>query len=135
MQASPTPILLTLAALGCAPAGPSPADGEAPLTGRWGGEHVALTLSDQGGTVEYDCAHGGISEPVRSAAGRFAAAGVHVREHGGPVRVDERPDSLPARYVGTVSGDRLTLQVVVGPDTLGPFALRRGAEPRLYKCL
>jgi hypothetical protein len=58
-----------------------------------------------------------------------------VREHGGPVRVGEVPDSVPARYVGRVDGDRMTLRVLVGRDTLGPFELRRGAEPQLFKCL
>jgi hypothetical protein len=69
--------------------------------------------------------------------GEFEAIGVHVREHGGPVREGERPDSIPARYVGRVTGDRMTLRVYAGsrPDTLGPFELRRGGEPRLFKCL
>jgi hypothetical protein len=58
-----------------------------------------------------------------------------VREHGGPIRVGEVPDSLPARYAGHVRGDRMTLRVLVGADTLGPFELRRGAEPQLFKCL
>jgi hypothetical protein len=108
----------------------------APVGGRWGGAHIALTLTEAGGRIEYDCAHGGFSTPVRpDQAGRFEVAGVHVREHGGPIRVGEVPDSLPARYVGRVSGDRMTLRVVVGRDTIGPFELRRGAEPQLFKCL
>ena len=120
---------------GCSAAGPpAPAAGAA-LRGQWGGEHIALTLGDAGGRVEYDCAHGGIAGPVRPVAGRFETTGVHVREHGGPIREGERPDSLPARYLGRVRGDRLTLRVVVGADTLGPFDLRRGAAPRLVKCL
>jgi hypothetical protein len=124
-----------VATLACTAVGSSPSEG-APVLGRWGGPHAALTLTDSGGTIEYDCAHGGFGAPVRlDRAGRFEIAGVHVREHGGPIRVGEVPDSLPARYAGRVRGDRMTLRVLVSADTLGPFELRRGAEPQLFKCL
>jgi hypothetical protein len=107
-----------------------------PLTGHWGGEHIALTLTEAGGEIEYDCARGGISGPLRTDdAGRVDAIGVHVRGHGGPAREGERPDSVPARYLGRVRGDRLTLRVVAATDTLGPFELRRDAEPRIFRCL
>src|SRR5688500_4368763 len=126
---------IAAAAAGCTLPGPSPSDG-VPVTGAWGAAHAALTLTDAGGSIEYDCAHGARGSPLRpDAAGRFTVDGVHVREHGGPVRMGEVPDSLPARYVGRVSGDRMTLRVLVGADTLGPFELRRGAEPRLFRCL
>jgi hypothetical protein len=130
------PLVIGIAAtLQCTAIGPSPREGALVLS-RWGGAHVALTLTDSGGTIEYDCAHGGLGAPVRlDRAGRFNIAGVHVREHGGPIRVGEVPDSLPARYAGHVRGDRMTLRVLVGADTLGPFELRRGAEPQLFKCL
>ena len=107
-----------------------------PITGSWAGAHVALTLTETNGTINYDCAHGGLSEPIApNGAGRFDVRGVHVREHGGPVRVGEVPDSLPARYVGEVKGSRMTLRVVVGLDTLGPFELQRGEVPQLFRCL
>lgn len=122
------------AAAGCTGASSSPNDGT-PLLGAWGGEHIGLVLSETGGRVEYDCAHGGIAGPLTPSAGYVEATGVHVPEHGGPVREGERPDSLAARYVGRVRGDRLTLRVIVGADTLGPFELRRGAEARVLKCL
>jgi hypothetical protein len=136
MRYATLPLVIGIVAtLQCTMIGPSPAEGEL-VVGRWGGAHVALTLTDSGGTIEYDCAHGGLGAPVRlGRAGRFEIAGVHVREHGGPIRVGEVPDSLPARYAGQVRGDRMTLRVIVGADTLGPFELRRGAEPQLLKCL
>lgn len=111
---------------------------DTPVTGTWGGDHLRLELTSMGGDAEYDCAHGGLQEPITlDARGSFAVRGVHVREHGGPVREGERPDSVPARYVGRVDGDRMTMRVLVGarPDTLGPFALKRGAEARVFKCL
>lgn len=109
---------------------------EETVAGVWGGVHAELTLTAEGGTISYDCAHGGLEAPVRpDRAGRFEVTGVHVREHGGPVRVGEIPDSVPARYLGQVNGDRMVLSVLVGPDTLGPFALQRGVPPQLVRCL
>ena len=122
------------ASLQCTGASPGPGDG--PIVGAWGGRHVALTLTESGGAIEYDCAHGGLAAPIRPATdGRFDVPGVHVREHGGPVRDDEPVDSVPARYIGRIIGNSMTLRALVGSDTLGPFELKRGAAPLLLKCL
>jgi hypothetical protein len=107
-----------------------------PLTGAWGGRSAALSLTESGGTVEYDCAHGTISDPlVPDEDGAVRAAGVHVREHGGPVRDGEPVDAAPAIYVGSVRAGTLTLRVIVGAYTLGPFVVQRGVAPQLFKCL
>jgi hypothetical protein len=119
----------------CSSTGALPAS-DATITGQWGGAHASLTLTDSGGTITYDCAHGGLSAPVRpDGAGHFEVVGVHVPEHGGPVQIGEVPDTIPARYVGDVSADRMTLLVVAGANTLGPFALGRGTTPQLFRCL
>jgi len=111
-------------------------DGTLPLLGVFNGRSIALTLDARGGAVEYDCAHGGLLAPlIPDATGRFEVPGVHVLEHGGPIREGEVPDSLPARFEGVTRGDDLTLRVIVGVDTLGPFTLRRNGEIRLFKCL
>ena len=118
-------------------AGPPSARGDGtPVLGTWNGMHASLALADTGGTIEYDCAHGRIRAAVQpDGAGRFDAPGVHFRDHGGPVRIDEVPDSAPARYVGQVRGAVMNLRVFVGTDTLGPFTLRRDASPQLMRCL
>jgi hypothetical protein len=121
-------------AAGCGVTAPAPRD--AIVTGTWGGEHARLDLTASGGAVEYDCAHGSLAEPVRTdGAGRFTAAGFHVREHGGPIREGEVVDPVRALYLGSVVGDRLTLRVLAGGDTLGPFVLRQGGAARLTRCL
>ena len=120
---------------GCTVGGRLPSE-NAVLEGAWGGIHAGLTLTSEGGTIRYDCAHGTLDAPVRrDREGRFEVIGLHVREHGGPVRVGEALDSEPARYLGQVTGDRMVLQVLVGPDTLGPFTLQRGVAPQLFRCL
>lgn len=108
-----------------------------PLTGRWGGDHVGLTLDANGGTLDYDCAAGAIAGPlVPLGDGSFAAIGTHSPGHGGPEQVGEVHPDFAARYVGTVRGDRMTLTIKVANDVLiGPYSLRRGAEPMLMRCL
>lgn len=119
----------------CTTTGALSSGGE-PLTGQWGGPHVDLVLTGSGGTIAYDCAHGGLNAAVvPDGAGRFEVAGVHIREHGGPVRMGEHADSVPARYIGQVNRDRMNFRVFTGADTLGPFDVQRGAAPQLVRCL
>jgi hypothetical protein len=109
-----------------------------PVTGAWGGEHVGLMLTSTGGQLEYDCAGGAITEPlIPDPDGSFAADGTHTPGLGGPDRIDYVPPSYPARYTGKVSGETMTLRVAVPSRdlTLGPLRLRRGAEPRILRCL
>ena len=122
-------------ATGCSISSARPGTGVV-LVGDWGGPHAALTLEPTGGTIAYDCAHGGLSVPViPDGDGNFDVRGVHVRERGGPVRMGEIPDSAPARYVGRVDGSRMSLRVAVGADTLGPFQLQRSTPAQLVRCL
>ncbi len=126
-------IALLLLASGCATAPPV----GSPLTGRWGGEHAGLELTASGGTLDYDCAAGRIDGPVMPRPdGTFQATGRHTPGTGGPERVGVVPTSFAARYDGAVRGDRLTLRVRVENGMLvGPYTLRRGAEPMLLRCL
>ena len=109
-----------------------------PLTGSWGGMHVGLSLDAAGGRLDYDCAAGAITGPVLvDPAGRFRATGTHTPGTGGPVRQGEVPPAFPATYRGQVRGDAMTLTISVASRGLaiGPYQLRRGAEPRLLRCL
>src|SRR5689334_19032176 len=87
----------------------SPTPTELPQ-GRWGGEHVSLTVTAAGADLEFDCAHGRVEESLRlDARGQFSLRGVYVREHGGPVREGEPEDRRPALYLGQLEGSRLGL--------------------------
>lgn len=127
--------LLLAVAIACA--GAAPPERQA-LTGSWGGAHIGLTLTTEGGQVEYDCAHGTIKGPiVPDRAGRFDVPGTHTAEHGGPVREGEEGAGRPARYQGKVAGKRMTLTVTLtdSDEKVGTFTLTRDAAPRLTKCL
>ncbi len=106
--------------------------------GTWGGDHAGLTVTNDGGTLEYDCAAGTIEQPfLVDAAGRFDLVGTHVRGHGGPIRLDEQPDRHPARYTGTTDGRTMTLTVTMTDldQRVGTFTLTFGASPRIVRCL
>ena len=38
------------------------------MNGKWGGLGIAMEIGDRGGTVEFDCAHGTISEKLTTMA-------------------------------------------------------------------
>jgi len=104
-------------------------------SGTWGGEHVSLEVSNRGAMLEFDCAHGEITRPIKpDAHGRFNVPGTFTMEHGGPVRRDEKPSSAPARYSGQITGDTITLTVTRGKEKLGTYTLKRGEAPKLMKC-
>ena len=105
--------------------------------GVWGGPHVRLQVSDDGGAIEYDCGHGTLAQPlVLDAQGRFSVAGTHTRE-GGPVRIDIAPASQPVSYTGSVHGQTMTLTVTFkeSQQSIGTFTLTQGSGGRLWKCL
>jgi hypothetical protein len=106
--------------------------------GTWGGEHVFLTVSDKGATVEFDCAHGTVDEAfLLDSEGRFNLNGAYVREHGGPIHDGEPEDRHPASYFGRLQGSRVTLSARLTDDgtQIGPFTAQHGQPPGLFKCL
>ena len=105
--------------------------------GTWGGRHIQLQVRADGAGIEYDCANGAITGALElDAEGRFDLKGTHTQEHGGPARVDEDPDSHPARYEGRDSGQTMTLTVTLTDtnERVGTFTLTLGSEGRIFKC-
>ena len=106
--------------------------------GVWGGEHIKLDVHDTGAGFEFDCAHSTVSKPITlDGRNHFEAEGVYIREHGGPERPGQAPDSHPVRYAGRVEGDEMTVTVTLTDinRTIGTFTLVRGAAPMLMKCM
>lgn len=103
--------------------------------GDWGGEHVRLTVEDAGGQIEFDCAHGGLLEPLTlDPSGHFDVKGNLIGE-GGPVQKDAPENARPARYRGTTDGQHMSLEVTLeGGESAGTFALARSGRARLVKC-
>lgn len=106
--------------------------------GRWGGDHAELVVAESSATIEFDCAHGTLNVPIRvDADGRFDVAGTFTREQGGPIREDDPPVPLAARYVGTTDGRKttLTVRLLDAPFVpIGTYELVLGRSGRLFKC-
>ena len=105
--------------------------------GTWGGPHIRIEVGQGSATIEYDCANGTIDGPFTlDSKGRFNWRGTHNREHGGPIRIDEKPNSRAAIYSGFVNGDTMTLTVKLANtnEVLDSFTLRRGSTGRIFKC-
>jgi hypothetical protein len=104
--------------------------------GTWGGNHLTLEISENEVTLEFDCAHGTISQPLTlDETGRFAVAGTYVREGPGPVRQGAKQDT-EAQYSGRLSAGTLTIIVHVPDATdIGPFTLTEGRQGKVTKCL
>src|SRR4051794_24701604 len=112
----------------------SPAAGRAtgpPLEpGTWGGDRAILTVVKDGAEVEFECARGRVTGPIRlDARGDFDRPGTFSPEGHGPARGDV--PAAEARYQGHVEGGTMTLRVRVGDERIGPYELTRGREPEL----
>jgi len=114
-----------------------PVEEHGEMQGNWGGEGVAMDVGDAGATIEFDCAHGTISESILlSADGKFSAKGTYAREHPGPVRQGEDVNGKPAVYSGSVNNETMTMKVVVEGtnEVVGPYTLAKGKIGRIRKC-
>src|SRR6266478_8449508 len=109
-------------------------DASVVANGAWGGEHIVLQVSEKGADVEFDCAHGQVTQPMMlDKHGDFDVVGTFTPEHGGPVRRDENVPAAPARYSGHVDGHTMSLTVTLGKEKVGSFTLIRGSIPNLTK--
>ena len=123
--------LVSIFVISCAGA----ADMQRIPTGVWGGEHINIEVGTKSATIEYDCAHGVIEGPLAiDANGRFNLRGTHTPERGGPIRMDEQPQSQPALYVGSISGSKMTLTLKLKDSEDETFTLEKGKQGELFKC-
>lgn len=132
VSGSASAVALLCAACSGTTAEPSPV-----AIGIWGGDHVTFTVGNSSNHLEFDCAHGDIPGVLSVNHGEMAANGTFVREHGGPIRVDEPLDAHPALYSGTVNGStmQLSIRLTDSGEMIGSFSLVRGASGRVVKCL
>jgi hypothetical protein len=106
--------------------------------GIWGGNHISMEVTEAGAQIDYDCAHGTISEPVKiDSNGKFSAKGLHFRERGGPIREGSEERGEPVVYSGTTDGKTATFTVTYSAtdEIIGTFTLSHGKAGRVTKCL
>jgi hypothetical protein len=115
------------------------ADPERVSAGKWGGRGAQLEVTAKGGSIELDCAHGTLDEPLQlGAEGTFDVKGTFVLERAGPSREDGGGQGPPVRYRGRLQGDTLSLTIVRDGEPTAELAqvkVTRGQAGRLRKCL
>ena len=107
------------------------------LRGTWGGQGIAMEVSDEGAEIDFDCAHGRITEKIATDAdGKFETKGVFERERGGPQRMGENNEQ-PAVYRGSIKEKTMTLTIELtrNNETVDTFTLTQGKTGRIHKCL
>ncbi|MES1259737.1 MAG: hypothetical protein ABUL71_04015 [Gemmatimonadota bacterium] len=139
-QLPTTPLLIGIVAVLAAACSSStnlpPYDGNVAL-GTWGGDTAGLIVSDTAMHLHIGCTFGDVSGRVPlSAGGDFDVTGSY-QLHAYPIAVGP---TVPARFVGHLSGSKLTITVTVN-DTVahatvvkGPVVVRYGDEPQMGNC-
>ena len=105
--------------------------------GNWGGQHIQMSVTSGSAQIEYDCANGTITGPLKiDSRGQFELKGTHRVERGGPVRNDEGQQGEAAKYTGWTDGKKMTLTVTLvnSKTEIGTFELTRGSAGRIFKC-
>jgi hypothetical protein len=103
--------------------------------GVWGGMHVILEATDRDASLQFDCAHGVISQSISlDQDGNFDVPGTYVTEGPGPVREGQEEVSN-ARYSGTVRDGAMALKVRLDKsDVKGDFSLAHGKSGKIWQC-
>jgi hypothetical protein len=105
--------------------------------GTWGGQNIRLDITADGGSLDFSCAHGELSEPFKlDRQGHFDVRGSYTPEGHGPTRQDAEPVALAAHYWGVVVDDVMNLQVGIDgpPHFYGTYQLSRGRQGKVMKC-
>jgi hypothetical protein len=103
--------------------------------GEWGGTGIAMTVTDGGATIQFDCANGTITEQLRMKRdGSFSAEGTLMRNGPGPIR--EGAQGMPVIFKGKITGKAMTLQMTDAKngDKLAEYSARQGQSARLHRC-
>jgi hypothetical protein len=125
-----------LVLLGCSAGAGLPPFGPLLAIGIWGGNGAGMIVSDTSMHLHVGCTYGDVSGRVPLVTGRFDEAGRYMlRAY--PVATGP---TVPARFVGTVSGNSATITVTVN-DTVqhqtvveGPVTVVYGRQPQLGPC-
>jgi hypothetical protein len=127
---------LVLVPLGCSAGAGLPPFVGALAIGTWGGEGAGMIVSDTSMHLHVGCTYGDVSGRVPLANGRFDEKGSYMlRAY--PIATGP---TVPARFVGQVSGISATITVTVN-DTVqhqtvveGPVTVVYGRQPQLGPC-
>ena len=130
-------IFIGLVAASCDDSEFAPLPDDMLALGTWGGDDVAVMVTEERTHVHVGCTFGDMpAEVPLDGEGRFAIDGNYVlRAY--PIQLGP---SLPAQFSGVVSGKTLTLAIAVNDTVenkvvaLGPVSVEFGREPQMGSC-
>ncbi len=108
-----------------------------PLTGTWRSIAAEMTLTVQGGSIQFGCASGTINAPVLvNTQGEFRVDGTYTQGSGVPPPPQIPPPTpQPTVYSGKVSGNTLTLSLQIQGGALSsPITLERDGSAQVIYC-
>lgn len=108
-----------------------------PLTGTWRSHTAELTLTEQGGSIQFGCATGSISRAVLvNAQGEFSANGTYTQGSGvAPPPNFPPPTPQPTVYSGKLSGNTLSFSAQIqSGSSLGPITVVRDSSDQVFLC-
>lgn len=102
--------------------------------GTWGGKDISMAVEASSAQLEFACATGEIAGPIILKGNSFKLDGTYSRRGPGPTRVGDA--GRPAEYIGHLSGNILTLKVILKTDgtMIGEFVLEKGKLVRIHRC-
>jgi len=103
--------------------------------GKWGGPDVSMTVGESSAELQFACGDGEITGSIElDKNNRFKTDGTYSRRGPGPIR--EGDHGRPAEYIGHLSGDRLTLKIILKIDNseIGEYVLDKGKSVRIHRC-
>ena len=104
------------------------------LAKKYGGPHLELGLTATGGSLDFDCASGSFSAPLRlDANGRFSVPGTYRRGSGVHRPGFNPPTVQTVQYKGQVTGTKMAIRFTLDGDTQR-FALTTGSGS-LMRCM
>ena len=92
-----------------------------------------MDVTTAGAVVEFDCAHGEITESLPGKDAKFRLKGTFTPERGGPARGDG-PKPIEATYSGEIKGESMMLSIAITGREPIEFALTKGNNGRVRKC-
>ena len=105
--------------------------------GSWGGDGIGLIIEKDNVKIGYDCAEGEIKQKFTvNEHGDFSMKGIYIKRYPGAVRVKFPPKRQTALYEGKISGNKMTLKVMLTEtkEILKEVILERGKTPGTRRC-
>ncbi|HEY2847604.1 MAG TPA: hypothetical protein VGI80_07280 [Pyrinomonadaceae bacterium] len=105
--------------------------------GEWGGTGIAMSVTDMGASIQFDCADGSIAGQLRvKKDGSFTVEGTLTRNGPGPIRSDSQVVGRAVVYKGKV--DRKSMSLTIADtktdEKLGEYTLGLNQAAVVRRC-